>query len=140
MLTKIAKAARTMPGIAALVAATALGGVGTAYALAGDGGVVTIKQESFEPTPTTATVEPTAALEPVASETPEPVASETPAPAPEEPTVSPKPAPEPVAAPEPEPAPKTVVAPDDPIRNIVPPVDIGNAPTGTWTGDEKTND
>lgn len=134
MLTKIAKAARTMPGIAALAAATALGGVGTAYALAGDGGTVTIKQESFEPTPTTetATVEPTVA--------PEPVVSETPAPIPEEPTVSPKPAPEPVVAPEPEPAPKAVIAPDDPIRNIAPLPEIGNAPTGTWTGGEKTND
>ena len=130
MLTKIAKAARTMPGIAALVAATALGGVGTAYALAGNEGAVTIRQESFEPTPTPppATVEPTVA--------PEPVVSETPAPIPEEPTVSPKPAPEPVAASEP----AAVIAPDDTIREMHPLPEIGNAPTGTWTGGEKTDD
>ena len=121
MLTKIAKAARTMPGIAALAAATALGGVGTAYALAGDGGTVTIKQESFEPTPTPppATVEPTVA--------PEPVVSETPAPVPEEPAVSPKPAP----APKPVAAPETVIAPDDTTQIVPPPhgpPEIGNLP------------
>ena len=123
MLTKIAKAARTMPGIAALVAATALGGVGTAYALAGNEDAVTIKQESFEPTPTPppATVEPTVA--------PEPVVSEVPAPVPEEPTVSPKPAPKPVPKRD-----ARVIADDDPIRLIAPPPIMGNMPPAAGEG------
>ena len=133
MFSKIAKAARTLPGITALVAATALGGVGTAYALAGDEGVVTIKQESFEPTPTPPPVEPTVA--------PEPVASEVPAPVPEEITVSPKPAPEPVAASEPAaPEPESGGSSKRFDGVHYPPMEGGNGRTGTWAGDEKTND